>query len=320
MTAASAAFPAAASFVLPFKYASVKAKKAGAAIAGWGGACDIFFSDGALLTDTDLYPAGSVSLSGMKLCEGVSQNRAIVYTSSIIIASGSGLTKVFEDLLKSQELKARTVEEVVNYDGGGLGAIINDERVLVGTSAFMNLMGIRIPEGVNTKSSVFTAIDDELAAVFTMNYIPANSVQSALVALLNTKTNIIMAVRDFNVTPNFIQQKFKVSMEGVEYMPIETVYKLSNQENSTNSGASAILCRSGLAPFAEVITRGRLMKIATQLNTVVSIASSVIAIVIMFFLCWMEAFSAASALNVFIFMFIIEICVIAISQIVRKKV
>ncbi len=319
MSAISAAFPAAAAFTLPFRYASVRAKRIGSAIAGWGGASDIYYSDGALLTDDDIFPVGSVSLSGLKLFEGVSQRKAIVYTSSLIIASDSDLKRVFQELLKSQGFSERPTKDFACYDGGGLGAVIDGERVLVGTGAFMNLMGIRVPESVNDKSNVFTAINGELAAVFTINYVPANSVQASLVSLLNTKTNILLAARDFNVTPNAIQQKFKVSMEGVEFVPVDTVYKLSDTAVPDNAGASSILCRGGLAPFAEVITRGRLLKTVTELNTLVSVAGTVIGLLIMLFLCWNASFSAASVTNVFIFMLVIEFCVILLSQTVRKR-
>ncbi len=319
MTTVSAAFPAAMAFALPFRYASVRAKRSGSAIAGWGGASDIYYADGALLTDDDIFPVGSVSMSGLKLFEGVSQRKAIVYTSSLIIASGSGLTRVFQELLKSQGYAARQTNDFACYDGGGLGAVIDGERVLIGTGAFMNLMGIRVPDSLNDKNSVFTAINGELAAVFTINYVPANSVRSALIALLNTKTNILFAVRDFNVTPNAIQQKFKVSMEGVEFVPVETVYRLSDAAAPKDAGASAILCRGGLAPFAEVITRGRLLKIATELNTLISVAGSAVGLLIMLFLCWNASFTSASVMNVFLYMMVIEFCVLLSSQIVRKR-
>lgn len=319
MATVSAAFPAAMAFALPFRYASVRAKRSGSAIAGWGGASDIYYADGALLTDDDIFPVGSVSMSGLKLFEGVSQRKAIIYTSSLIIASGSGLTRVFQELLKSQGYAARQTNDFACYDGGGLGAIIDGERILVGTGAFMNLMGIRVPDSVNDKNSVFTAINGELAAVFTINYVPANSVRSALISLLNTKTNILFAVRDFNVTPNAIQQKFKVSMEGVEFVPIDTVYKLSDVAVPKEAGASAILCRGGLAPFAEVITRGRFLKTVTELNTLISVAGSIIGLLIMLFLCWNASFSSASVMNVFLYMLVIEFCVLLSSQVVRKR-
>ncbi len=319
MTAVAASFTATGLFALPFKYAASNLKKAGGAVAGFIGAREIYYTDGALITDQDIFPTGSVTLSGLKIFEGVNQQKVIIDTASVIIASDSGLRRVFEELLKSQGLIRRRTDEFTCYDGGGIGALVDGERVLVGTGAFMNLMGIRVPESVNNSSSVFTAINDELAGVFSLNYMPSNSVQSALVALLGTNTNLLMAVRDFNVTPNTVKQKFKVSMDGVEYLPIETTYNLSQNVISPENGVSAILCRGGLAPFAEVITRGRLLKLITELNTYLTVLGTALGGIIMFFLCWTGAFAAATAENIFIFLGIIGIAVYIMSQGARKR-
>lgn len=319
LTAVSAAFPATAVFALPFKYAASNLKKAGGALAGYAGAEDIYDSDGALITDQDIFPVGSVSMSGVKIFEGMDPGRVMVDTSSLIIASGSGLTKVFEELLSNQGLIRARVDEFACYDGGGIGGVIDGERVLVGTGAFMSLMGLRVPENINTTSSVFTAINDELAGVFSLEYVPSNSVQSALVALLGTSTNLLMAVRDFNVTPNTVKQKFKVSMDGVEYLPIETTYDLSQSSVPDGAGISAVLTRGGLAPFAEVITRGRLLKLITQLNTFITVIGTALSVIIMFFLCWAGAFATASATSIFLFMSVIGISVYIMSQAARKR-
>ena len=319
MVSVTAAFPSASAFATPFLYAVTRAKRAGCAIAGWGGACDMSDADAALITDEDIFPVGTMSLSGIKLFEGTSQKKAVAYTASLIVASESGLSKIFSELLRSQGLAARRVEDFSCYEGGGLGALIDGERVLVGSGGFMNLMGIRVPESVNTKNTIFTAVNDELAAVFTINYIPANSVQSALVAILNTRINMLLAVRDFNVTPDMIQKKFRVSMEGVEYMPVELSYRVSDTSGTKELGASAILCREGLAPFAEVITRGRLLKLVTDINVAISVIGSAIGLLLMFFLCWTAAFTSASANNAFIFMMAVEACVLLMSQVVRRR-
>ena len=319
MTAVSAAFPAAVVFALPFKYAASNLKKAGGAVAGYEGAGDIYESDGALITDLDIFPVGSVSMSGVKIFEGMDAQKVIAYTSSLIIASDSGLRRVFEEVLNNQGLTRRRIDDFACYDGGGIGGLVEGQRVLVGTGAFMSLMGLRVPESINAVGSVFTAINDELAGVFSLSYVPSNSVQSALVALLGTRTSLFMAVRDFNVTPNTVKQKFKVSMDGVDYLPIETTYELSQNEISPEEGVSAVLVRGGLAPFAEVITRGRLLKLITKLNTWVTGIGTAMAMVIMFFLCWSGAFASASAFNIFLFMSVIGLAVYIMSQGVRKR-
>ncbi len=319
MTAVSAPFTGCSLYAVPFRYAAARAKKVGSAVAGWGGASDIYYSDGAVISDQDLYPTGTVSLGGIKLFEKVSQRKAIVYTSSLVIASGSGLVKVFEELLKSQEYMSMQVKEFAYYDGGGIGGVVAGERVLVGNGGFMNLMGIRVPDGLNDKSNLFTAINGELAAFFTINYVPTNSVQAALVSLLRTRTRILMAIRDVNITPNSIQQKFKVSTDGLEYVPVETVYKLSENSVPEGCGSAAILCRGGLAPVAEVITRGRRLKMVCEFNTLISLVGSAVGLLMMFFICWTGSFASASAMNIFTFLAVLKLAVWGVSQLVRTK-
>lgn len=319
LTAVAAAFPAAQIFALPFKFAASNLRKVGAAIAGFQGAEDVYYADGALITDLDIFPVGSVSMSGVKIFEGMDAQKVIAYTASLIVASDSGLRKVFEEALVNQGLTRKRVDDFACYDGGGIGGLVEGQRVLVGTGAFMSLMGLRVPENLNVQGSVFTAVNDELAGVFALNYVPSNSVQSALVALLGTRTNLMMAVRDFNVTPNTVTQKFKVSMDGVGYLPVETTYELSQDRLSPGEGVSAFLARSGLAPFAEVITRGRLLKLITNVNTWVTGVGTAMAMIIMFFLCWTGAFASATAGNIFLFMSVIGLAVYIISQGTRKR-
>ncbi len=320
LTAVAAAFPATVLFALPFKFAASILKKSGGAVAGSEGARDIFYTDGALITDLDLFPTGSVTLSGLSIIEGMNGTKVMADTASLIISSDSGLRKVFEELQRSYNLTRRRVDEFACYDGGGIGGIIDGERVLVGTGAFMNLMGIRVPEKLNTVNTFFTAINGELAGAFSLNYIPANSVQSALVSLLGTRTNLLMAVRDFNVTPNTVKQKFKVSMDGVEYLPVDTAYELSQNTLSPGVGVSAVLCRGGLGPFAEVITRGRLLKLITELNTWVTAIGTAIGMAVMFFLCWTGAFAAATVDNIFIFMSVVGLAVYIMSRGVKRRI
>ncbi len=318
LMAVSASFPAALVFVLPFKVVITRGKKYGSVISGWGGTCDIAESDGAIITDEDLFPSGTVALGGIGVFENVSERKAIVYTASIIIASGSGVSNAFAELLKKQRYDMLPVRGFSCYDSGGIGGTVNDEKVLIGMGAFMNLMGIRVPEDLNDKKNIFTAINGELVAMFSVEYTPTPSVKTALVALMNTHTNIYMAIRDFNVTPNMIRQKFGVSMEGVEYIPMNQVYKLSENATPKGSGASAVQTRKGLLPFAEIITRGTKLKIATELNTLISILSSAVMILMLFFVCLMDGYSSASAINIVIFMAIVAVAVFFVSMSVKK--
>lgn len=98
-----------------------------------------------LLTDTDLFPPGYVELNGFKVLGGFPMERVVAYTATLIRDSGSGLTRLFHDYLRSLGGLMRTAERLCCYEGGGLSANIRGDQVLVGSAAFMNLMEISLP-------------------------------------------------------------------------------------------------------------------------------------------------------------------------------
>ncbi len=304
---------------MPFYITARKTRKSGGVVAGWGGACDMFNADGALITDEDLFPTGTVSLGGIKLFEGISQYKAIVYAASLISASGSGLTKCFNELLLSQNGQVSRVDDFACYEGGGIGGVISRDQVYVGSAGFMSLMGIRVPDSLNMKSAVYLAINGELKAVFSINYIPANSVQSALVSLVKARVNMMLAARDFNITPAMLQQKFKISLNEMEYVPTEDCYRISDEAPSAGCTAAAVICREGLGPYAEVIIGGIQLKNIATITTVASIVSSVIGMLLVTFICWRDELATVSAGNILIMMLAVQIATLLLARLSAKR-
>jgi len=320
----SAAFAAAAPFSLlltfsvPFSTVAKAVRRSGAAIAGWGGADDICFTDGASVTDEDIFPPGTLSLSGMKLFDGATPEKAIGYTSSLISASGSGLSGLFEEVLKTQGMNTIRVEDFECYEGG-ISALIRGERVATGSGAFMSLLGVRVPDDTNIKSAVYTAVDNSLVAMFTVDYLPINSVQSALISMLKWRIKLFLAVRDFNITPLMLEQKFRVSLDGIEYIQTKDSYKISDINSGKQGRMSAVLTREGLGPFAEAVTGGRLLKSAAFVATIVSVASAALGVIIMFFMFWSGAVVSARPGNLIWFMLSMLAAVLVVCGYVRCK-
>ena len=224
-----------------------------------------------------------------------------MYTASLIIASGSGLSGLFSDLLANQKLSTVRIDDFECFEGG-VGALIRGEKVIVGSAAFMNLQGIRIPQTLNLKNAVFSAINGTLIAVFAVNYVPVGTVQSALVSLLRSKTKLYFAVRDFNVTPLMLQQKFKVPVSDVEHLPVHDTYAISSENERTVGRAEAVLCREGLGPLAEAVTGAKRLRTWTMISTIVSVVSSIIGLILVFFMCWHGGFASVSPVTLLLYM------------------
>ena len=302
MTAVSASFSALLAFNMPFQSISRNLSGFGAAIAGWSGACDIRDAIAMVVKDSDLFPENTLSLNGVKVFSTHSVEKVISYTGSMVLATGSGLTRVFSDLLKEYACAIYRVDQFSCYEGGGIGAIIRGDNVLIGSAAFMNLMGVRLSPNLNIRSAVFTAINNELAGVFIINYTPSAPVQFALLNLIRSKITPLFAVRDFNITPSMVINKFLIPKEDLEFPTFEARYSLSaNSENQAIKPA-AIMSREGLGHFVELVRGGRQIKSLTTVSVAISILGSVLGLLIMFFLCWNSAFRSGSPANTLTFM------------------
>ncbi|MBR2880496.1 MAG: hypothetical protein IKC02_07485, partial [Oscillospiraceae bacterium] len=187
MLACSAVFSGGICFAHPFSVVAGKLFGVGAAISGWPGIRDVGKSYGVVIIDKDIFPNDSVSISGIRVLQNSDPDKVISYTGSVIAASGSGLSGAFTELIKRNGYVLCRVENFTPHDGGGLTAVVNGENVMVGNAGFMNLMGIRVPQRLANRNTVFTAISGELSGLFDIDYKPLPSVQDALGVLLRSK-------------------------------------------------------------------------------------------------------------------------------------
>jgi len=299
MTAVSASFTGLLAYGIPYSLLSRKLSKVGAALAGWGGASEVSEAAGVIIIDNDVFPTGTLSLSGVKILDKMNEDQVVSYTASVLISSGCGLSGVFQDVLQKQKLTLLPVTDLACYEGGGIGAKVNGEEILVGGVSLMNLMGIRLPQNLNVKNAVFTSIGGELAGVFAINYTPLNSVKEALLSLLHSKINPLFATRDFNITPIMLQTKFQITTDQINFLTYEERYALSDLEPDPKGKPFAVLCREGLGPLADVVVGGKRLKNAVMRNTILSIASSVIGLCLLLSFFWAGAAETASATNLF---------------------
>ncbi len=312
----SASFTAFLSFPLPYSMASRKLQGSGAALTGYAGCADIGRTRRVVLSDNDLFPPGTMKLNGINILEGAPVDKVISCTTSLLLASGSGVAGVFMELVTRRGYPSVTPEEFRCHEGGGLSARINGEQVLVGSPGFMNLMGIRLPQNMTTRNAVCSAISGELVGVFTLEYIPVSSVQDALVTLLQGRTQPIFAIRDFNITPLMIRQLFRMPTDNFNFPPFRDRYRLAKASLGSGAPVSAVLSRGGMGPLVDAAEAGRKLYGACRIGTVLSLLSTAIGMVTMFLLCRAGAYDTANAGNVLSYMFLwaLPVAFLAYSQ------
>ncbi|MBR6521074.1 MAG: hypothetical protein IKT47_00225 [Oscillospiraceae bacterium] len=301
LTAVTAAFGALMIFNQPFFVAVKSIFNHGAAIAGWKGACDMKRAVGMVVKDLDIFPENCMTLNGLKIVAPISEEKVIAYTGSLVVASGAGTSKIFAELMREYACSLYRVEEFSCYESGGIGAYIKGSKVWVGSSAFMNLMGIRLPQNLDIKNAIFSAIDGELAGVFIINYLPSDAVQSALINMLHSKITPIFAIRDFNVNPTLIRNKFKIPLAEGEFTTFAARYELS-QSGEQNGVPAAIMSREGINHYAELVRCGRRIVSATKFALGITLAGTFIGMILMLLMFAGGSFVAASAAHLLTYM------------------
>ena len=210
--------------------------------------------------------------------------------------------KRFTELMRKNGYTMKPIEDFSVQESGGLIARVGGDLVYVGPAAFMKLMGVRVARGAASKTAVCTAINDTLAGIFEIGYAPVTSIQRGLLTLLRGGTEPVFAVRDFNVTPMLVQQKFRLPRKNYEFPSFATRYRISSDETENEGTVAAVFPRGGLNAVAGLIRRGRKLYRSLMVCDLVSILGSFVGMVMMLAMCWQGAWDSASCANAMSFL------------------
>ena len=254
------------------------------------------------IEDADLFPPENVTLNGMKIYSDRYVPQIIGYAAAVVETAGSGLVPLFQQIRKNQNGRHYTVDTFRRYEGGGLGAELGGDVVLMGSLAFMKLMRVRMPEGTRLRQAVYMAINGELAAVFALNYDPAPSVRAGLLSLTHMKGLLpILATRDFMITPQFLKHRYKLSPDRIEFPTVEERAHLSAPEAVREPKQGALMVRPSFQCFTAAVVGARAMRSATRGATAISVAGGVIGAAVLFLLTFIGSAQAVSAWNLLVY-------------------
>ena len=299
-----AGFPAGVliAYAKPFSTFAKKLYRVGAAVAGWQGARILSGEAGLIIEDADLFPPQNVTLNGMKIYSDRSVSQIIGFANAVVQTAGSGLVPLFEEIMHNQNGRHYGVDTFRRYEGGGLGAEIRGDVILMGSLGFMKLMRVHMPEGARVKQAVYLSVNGELAAVFALSYAPATNVKACLQALARcTGLTPILATRDFMITPQFLKHRYKLSPDRIEFPTVEERARLSSPAAVQEPRQGALLARTGFSCFSMAVAGARAARSAAIAAIAVTYAASVMGLLVLFFLTFIGSTLAVSAWNLLLY-------------------
>lgn len=283
--------------------------KSGSAIAGWSGIYDIGKCRHMIITDFDLFPKGSVTISQTRIFAGMKPEKVVSLAGSMIAASGSALSPAFAELMKQGKGSLLRVENFRCHEGGGLIAMVNGVEVYCGSASFMHLMGVHLPDMFKIKNCVYVSEGDTICGMFQMEYTPVDSVRDALYMLMRSDRHPVFAVRDFNITPQLLSVKYDIPTDGFDFPSFAQRYEISGTEPSEASKPAALVSREGLGAFVHLAEHAKGLYTRVRVSVMLSVMSTVIGMIVMFILSLTGQMTVTAALS-FLLVWLIPVLII----------
>ena len=303
----------------PFSILAKRLYQSDAAICGWRGAKILSGESGIVIQDQDLFPAKNISMNGMKMYSDLPIRQVVGYATAVVQAAGSGLLPLFEEVLKNENGRRVTVDSFRQYEGGGLGAEIRGDVVLMGSLPFMRLMGVHVPEGTRIQSAAYISVNKELVGVFALTYEPSGSTRSGLHSVLRSSgLTPILATRDFMSTPALVKKRYKVSAERLEFPIVAERIRLSAANAGDGGKQGALMAKGSFLSFATAVSSGRLLRRAVHSAVLVALLSGILGTALLCVLTYLGSVTAASAINLLLYQLLWLIPSLLITGLVGK--
>lgn len=306
MTAVSllAAVPATAFIATtrPFAILQRRLHRLGAVLCGWQGVEQLSGKVIFPVRNEDLFPLGTTRMNGVKFFGSRSTEQVLAYATAVVVAEGSGLAPLFQQVLDSRNGRHYDAENLRHYDNGGIGGMVLDEPVLVGPLSFLKEMGVEVPEGIQVSQAVCVAIDGELCGVFAISYEKTRSATAGLSTLSSYRgLSPAMVTGEFMMSETFIRGKFGIKSKRLQFPDEETRNQLRAIEPDEASQAALLTTVEGLAPMAYCVTGARALRSASKLGATLHMIGGALGMLVVLILVIVGATHLLTPANMFLY-------------------
>ena len=276
--------------------------KLGTVLCGWPGVAELSKPGVFPLMDTDLFPAGSAKMNGVKFYGSRNPDTVIACATALIAEDGGALAPLFEQLLESHSGYHYKAENLRSYPNGGVGGEVNGSAVLAGSLSFMQEMGVDMPKGTRVNQAVYVAIDGELGGVFAVSLAKTKPAAAGLTTLCAYRgLTPVMTAGDFMLTEDYVRSKFGVNTRRMAFPDRKQRLALTQIQPEEGEPALALMTREDLAGMAFAVTGSRALRSAYRAGTVVHLLGGILGILAMVALAVLGAEELLSPANVLLY-------------------
>lgn len=293
------------SFGAAYKNVARSLMGSGAAIAGARQANLLRGTEEVVLTEKDIFPAGSITLDSLKTLGRTPDDQILASAAALTLAAGLEVGKALTKISREQydlTLSARGIRIIENGISGEIGSL----HVIVGNAPLMVQLGYRIKPGPDTLDiyTIYVVIDDSLVGALRLRYQPTEKTHDAMRTMHRMHMNAVLAVRDFNLSPPMLEGQFNLRSGFAHQPSSDTVERLLDPDYAINDIPAAILTRDGVGPMIDVLRYADKLAGSVRSNITLGTFSGICGILIVFYLIFNNVATALPVQNLLLYLLI----------------
>ena len=231
---------------------SKKSCSKGAMIAGWEALRMCENANAVAVDSADIFDSEGGNVFGIHPFYDIGIDEAIIYTASLLVASGGPLGNLFKRVIVGEVSLLPPVDTLAYEDKLGLSAWIFNRRVLVGSKDLLRNHNVEIPnialverhltEG---RYPLYLAIDGKAAAAFIVSYDIEQSNAKYLKDIERNSISLLVRSDDANITDEMVAKGLDLPLSGVKVLSAVSGDLYKNYSGETTSSADALLIHDG---------------------------------------------------------------------------
>ena len=285
-----------------------------------------FCDTNAIIVDAnDLYPSGTVTMSGIKTFSGSKVDDAIRGAAAVMFAVKAPMSSMFDNIIKSKRDTLPHVESVIYEDGLGLVGWVAGQRILLGNRRLLETHGIKVPSVEyekkytdKSKQAVYLSLGGELVAMFIVTYKGSSYIAEELRSLEQNGVTILVRTIDSNITQDRIAEDFGVFYRSVKILPTGLGNITKEMTDTPDEETRAyIATKGGIQSFARAISGCIRIKSNVTLSIFLQMAGIILGFVLVGVITFISGIARLNILELLI-MYVFCIIVGIVAPTIRK--
>ena len=298
----------------------------GTLINGYSAVEDAVNSNGVIIDCCDAFEEGGCNIEGMKTYHKMRIDEAILYTASVVIASGGVLADVFNGVIDGKKELLLPVESLAYEEKLGCSCWIHNHRALVGNRDLLVHHNVETPDRELEekykqmgKNVIYLAIEGKIAAMFIVVYKANQETAKYIRELEKDGLTIFFRTSDANITERFLEHEFGLPENVVKIInPVagDMFTKISNTEKDRTD--AKIIHDGTTKTMISALHGAFVINSFVNSSKLIQLIASIIGVIIVALLTFLSGLSQIGVWQILMYQ-AVWVVILSVPALTRKK-